>query len=86
MMAKTQFEKFKGERCKIHLAMFGETIMGLPPKTAASHGKQLQPMMKEGIWLGVIDRTEETALALRRASRNAKQSEDIPMNKDGTRN
>ena len=59
---KTPFERIKGERCKVPLAMFREKVMYLPFKTAASHSQQLQPRMKEGIWLGVIDRIEETII------------------------
>ena len=55
---KTPYERIRQETCKVPLVPFGEAIMYLPMKTAkASKGT---PARKPGIWLGVIERTEET--------------------------
>ena len=40
--------------------MFGERAMYLPLEISPSHEKQTQPKMHEGIWLGAIERIEET--------------------------
>ena len=59
---KTPYERLRGERSKVPLATFGEAVLYLPLKTAKPLKEQAQPKMKMGIWLGVIERTEETII------------------------
>ena len=63
---KTPFERLRGENSKAPLAMFGEKVMYFPLKTATSHNKQAQPKMREGVWLGIFERTEETIIGTER--------------------
>ena len=42
--------------------MFGEAVLYLPLKTGKSLKEQAQPKMKLGIWMGVIERTQETII------------------------
>ena len=55
----TQYERLRGERCTVTLAMFGEIVLYLSLKIAKSLKEQAQPKMKLGIWLGVIEGTQE---------------------------
>lgn len=56
---KPPYERIRGERSKVPIAMFGETVLYLPLMTAKTLKEQAQPKMKMGIWLGAIERTEE---------------------------
>ena len=53
---KSPYERIRGERSKVPIAMFGEL------KTAKTLREQAQPKMKMGVWLGVIERTEESLI------------------------
>lgn len=59
---KSPYERLRGERCKVPMAMFGEVVLYLPLKTAKSLQEEAQPKMSTGIWLGVIERTEESII------------------------
>ena len=59
---KTPYEIIRGERCRVRMAIFGECVLYLPLKTANSLKEQAQPRMKQGIWLGVLERTEEAII------------------------
>ena len=48
---KSPYERLRGERCKVPMAMFGETVLFLPLKTAKSLREDAQPKMDMGIWL-----------------------------------
>ena len=63
---KIPYERLRNESCKVPLAMFGETVLYLPLKTAQSLTEQTQPRMKMGLWLGVMERTEETLIGTNR--------------------
>ena len=55
---RTPYERVRHEQCKVPVVPFGETIMYLPMQTAS--GSKGEPARKMGIWLGTIERTEET--------------------------
>ena len=59
---KTPYERIRGERCRVPMAIFGECVLYLPLKTAKSFKEQAQPRMKQGIWLGVVERIEEAII------------------------
>lgn len=42
--------------------------MYLSLETATSHNKQAQPKMREGVWLGILERTEETIIGTERGT------------------
>ena len=52
---KTRYERIRRERCQVPLAPFGETVMYLPMKTAAS--SKGRPARRLGVWLGVAERS-----------------------------
>ena len=58
------YERIRGERCAVPVMPFGETIMYLPLRTA-KHSKG-EAMKRTGIWLGTIERTEETLVGTTR--------------------
>ena len=57
---KNGYERIRREFCKVPVVPFGETVMYLPLKTA-NHSKG-KPAKKLGVWLGTIERTEETLI------------------------
>ena len=60
---RTPHERIRREICQVPLVPFGELVMYLPMKTAtASKGV---PARKAGVWLGVIERTEEMRIDTR---------------------
>ena len=75
---KTQFEMLNGERCKVPLAMCGDKVVHLQLKTATPHSKQLQPRMKEGIWLGAIDGTEESIIGIEKGAAKCRTIRRFP--------
>ena len=57
---KTAYERIRKETCKVPVVPFGEIVMYLPMKTAShSKGKFAKKM---GVWIGTIERTEETLI------------------------
>ena len=54
---KTPYERIRQEACQVPFVPFGEMVLYLPMKTATS--SKGVPARKAGIWLGVIERTEE---------------------------
>ena len=54
---KTPYERIRQEVCQVPLVPFGEMVMYLPMKIATA-SKDV-PARKAGIWLGVVERTEE---------------------------
>ena len=59
---KTARERLKGKPSSKPLAQFGECVMYLPPDTPATEDRKIENKMRTGIWLGVIDRTEEAII------------------------
>ena len=57
---KTLYERIRKEACQVSLVRFGESVMYLPMKTV--HTNRGEPIRKQGLWLGVIERTEETSI------------------------
>ena len=57
---RTPYERLRKESCKVPLVPFGETVMFLPMKTATS--SKGEPAKRAGIWLGIIERIEETII------------------------
>ena len=57
---KTPYERIRQERCEVPLVPFGELVMYLPMKTATS--SKGEPAKKPGLWLGIIERTEESIM------------------------
>ena len=61
---ETAYERIRGERCAVPVMPFGETIMHLPLRTAKQN--KGETMRRTGIWLGTIERTEETLVGITR--------------------
>ena len=59
---KSAFERIRKEKCVVPLAMFGETVLYLPLKTAK--GPKGQTARRVGTWLGTIERIEEVLIRL----------------------
>ena len=59
---KSSYERIRQERSKVPIAMFGEVALYLPLETANALKEQAQPKMRMGIWLGTIERTEESLI------------------------
>ena len=57
---KSAFERIRKEKCVVPLAMFGETVLYLPLKTAK--GPKGQTARRVGTWLGTIERIEEVLI------------------------
>ena len=57
---RTPFERIRHESCMVPLVPFGETVMYLPLQTAS--GSKGEPVKRQGVWLGTIERTEETII------------------------
>ena len=57
---KIPYERIPQEKCMVLLANFGEMVMYLPMKTARE--SKGVPARRLGIWLGVLERTEETII------------------------
>ena len=57
---KTPYERIRQEKCKVPLVPVGETVLYLPMKTATE--SKGTPARKQGVWLGVIERIEETII------------------------
>ena len=61
---KIPFERIRNETCVTPCVPYGETIMYLPLQTVAcSKG---EPIKKQGVWLGTIERTEEVTVGTKR--------------------
>ena len=63
---RTPYERIRFESCAVPLVPFGETVMYLPLKIAAS--SKGVPAKKIGIWLGTIERTEEVIIGTPRGA------------------
>ena len=63
---KSPYERLRGERSKVPIAIFGEVVLYLPLKTAKTMKEQAQPKMKRGVWLGALERTEESIIGIER--------------------
>ena len=59
---KIAYERIRGERCAVPIVPFGEAVMYLPLRTA-KHSKG-EAAKKIGIWLGTLERTEETLIGI----------------------
>ena len=57
------YERIRKESCQVPLVPFGETVMFLPMKTATS--SKGEPARRAGVWLGIIERTEEVIIGTR---------------------
>ena len=57
---KTAYERIRGEPCMVPVIPFGEAVMYLPLRIA-KHNKG-EASRRLGIWLGTIERTEETLI------------------------
>ena len=60
---RSPYERLHGEKCVTPLVPFGESVMYLPMRTASS--SKGEPARKVGIWLGIIERAEETFIGTR---------------------
>ena len=58
------FERIRHEACMVPPVPFGETIMYLPLQTAS--GSKGEPIKRQGVWLGTIERTEEAIIGTTR--------------------
>ena len=58
------FERIRNEACAVPLVPFGETIMHLPLQTAS--GSKGDPIKRQGVWLGTVERTEEVVVGTTR--------------------
>lgn len=61
---RTPFERIRLESCAVPIVPFGETVMYLPLKTAS--GSKGKPAKRSGVWLGTVERTEETIIGTKR--------------------
>ena len=61
---RTFFERIRREACAKPFAPFGEIVLYLKFQTAASN--KGEPAKKQCIWLGTIERTEETFIGIAR--------------------
>ena len=61
---RTAYERIRGEVCAVPVVPFGETVMYLPLKTTKSN--KGEAVRKIGVWLGTIERTEETLIGTTR--------------------
>ena len=52
------FERIRREKCNVPLVPFGEIVLYLQPKTVRRN--KGDPAKREGVWLGTIDRSEES--------------------------
>ena len=59
---RTPYERIRPESCAVQCVPFGEAVMYLPLKTAAS--SKGESAKKLGIWLGTIERTEEVIIGI----------------------
>ena len=57
---KTAYERLRNETCVVPVVPFGEAVMYLPMETAKN--SKGEPAKKLGIWIGTIERTEETLI------------------------
>ena len=53
-------ERLRGTTCNKPMARFGEHIMSLPLDALNTDENKIETKMKDGVWLGTIDRTDET--------------------------
>ena len=81
---KTPYGRIRKERCMVPLANVGEVVMYLPMKIARE--SKGTPARKFGIWLGVIERTEETIIGTKngvvKCRTISRLSEDDQWNKE----
>ena len=63
---KTPWERRRKELCAKNRVPIGEKVLYLPLKTASIHGKEGEPKMEEGIWLGLNGRTEQVFVGTER--------------------
>ena len=57
---KTAYERIRGEPCMVPVMPFGETVVYFPLRIA-KHNKG-EASRQQGVWLGTIERTEETLI------------------------
>ena len=56
---KTSYERIRGQPCRRPIVQFCESVLYLPLHAANTDENKAEPKMKDGIWLGVIERIEE---------------------------
>lgn len=56
---KTAYERIRGQPCRRQIVQFCESVLYLPLDVANTEENKVEPKMNDGIWLGVIERTEE---------------------------
>ena len=56
---KTSYERIRGTTFKRPIVMFGESVWHPPLQAEGTKQEKGEAKMKSGIWLGVIERTEE---------------------------
>ena len=75
---RTPYERVRLESCAIPLVPFGETVMYLPLQIAI--GSKGEPAKKQGVWLGTIERTEETIIGTRYGVVKCRTVSGLPSN------
>lgn len=55
---KTAQERLKGQASTRPIAQFGEHVLYLPLETPSTEENKVENKLRDGIWLGVVDRTE----------------------------
>ena len=56
---KTAYERIRGQPCRKPIVQFCKSVLYLPLDAANTNENKAEPKMKDGIWLGAIERTEE---------------------------
>ena len=59
---KTAAERLKGQTCTKPMARFGEYVHYMPLDAANTDESKISSKMRDGIWRGVVDRTDETII------------------------
>ena len=75
---KSAYERIRGERCVVPIVPFGEAVIYLPLKTA-KHTKG-EAVRRTGIWLGTIERIEETLIGTERGVIKCRTVSRLPGN------
>ena len=61
---KIAYERIRGEPCVVPIVPFGEAVMYLPLRTIKQNKGEATRQM--GVWLGTVERTEETLIGITR--------------------
>ena len=59
---RTAYERIRGKPCNRPICQIGESMLHLPLDSPKTDDKKCEPKMREGIWLGTSERTEENLI------------------------